>query len=147
LADPNSRGKTRGQWTWIITTARFYLKEPAMAITNADLSCVPAGGATTGVYVAGIIDGPASSHLFTVNSYTVSGGAVTASNPAVPANGEAALPTLTAVSPVLAPDGTSNVGPVRLTLTPNSSDLVDSSSPQIFTVSPDALVIVSSAAS
>jgi hypothetical protein len=118
-----------------------------MAITNTDLSCVPAGDAPTSVYVAGVIDGPTSSRLFTVNQYTVTSGAVSASNPAVPLNGEAALPTLTAVNPVLAPDGSSNVGLVKLTLTPNTSDVVNPSSPLILQVSPDALVIVSSAAS
>jgi len=118
-----------------------------MAITNSDLSCVPAGAASTGVYVAGIIDVATSSRQFTYNSYTVTSGAVSASNPAVLPNGETALPTLTAVSPVLAPDGTSNLGPVRLTLTPNASDVVDASSPMEYVVSPNALVIVSSAAS
>jgi hypothetical protein len=120
-----------------------------MAITNGDLSCVPVAAVSTSDYVAGILDGPSRSVLFTNNQYAFTSGAVSGSNPIVPPNGEAALPTVTAVNPVIVDDSVNGyqVGMVKLTLSPNSSDVVNASSPQIFEVSPNALVVVSSAAS
>ncbi len=118
-----------------------------MAITNGDASVLPAAAVAVNDIVAAIVDGPTTSHVFTVNDYTVTSGAISASNPAVPPNGMSQLPTVKAVNPVLAPDGSSNVGLVTIELAPYSGDVVDASSPMTYQVSPNALVIVSSSES
>jgi hypothetical protein len=59
----------------------------------------------------------------------------------------AAFPQVAEVTLITAPDpnsGNDEVGYVKLYLTPGSADVVDSSSPMQYTLSPNALVVVAS---
>lgn len=136
-----------------------------MALATSDYTVVLAAAlasSNVGSAVAGILDTPVTSKNFTQAGF--SSAPTDATTPAyipVVQSGAGALPTLADFTIVSASDGGSGgvngggslnfgapmTGYVKLTLAPSAGDVVNASSPMQYTVSPNAYILLSSAAS
>jgi hypothetical protein len=117
------------------------------------LSAKPLANAVAGTdYIVAIVD-PAigATKVFTQVSYTVSGTlpALGASNYSlVPESGTTGIPQLQSLTAVSASDGTNTeMGQLKVTLAPNAADVVNASSPMVYTYSPSAIAITATSTS
>jgi hypothetical protein len=105
------------------------------------LSVIPVANLTAGQHLAAIVDNATTSKLWSVTPYS-SAAPGDAEAPTVPTD-IPAFPTVDAVELDEAPDGTSNVGLIAVSITPSQEDTTQPG-PYSFEVGPNALAIVAS---
>ena len=121
------------------------------------MTAKPLANAVAGTdYIVAIIDGPVTSKLFSVVTYTVAstlpalgaGANYTANAPYTANSANPKLPQLTTLTAVSASDGTdTDLGMLVATLTPDSADVVNASSPMTYRFSGNALAITATSSS
>lgn len=115
------------------------------------LSATPAAAVTTSEFVFAILDPIGRNYVFGATTWSgASSSSIGTPALAVPsAAAGAALPAVASVSVVSAgPDANGNLdaGIVTITLTPPAGDTVNASSPQVFHLSPNAIVLTNGTA-